>query len=54
MKDPPPFAPSQIFSFQLMLSKFELDGDLNPNFSTGQFELCVSSIKVTLYVLLSS
>lgn len=47
MEDPRPFVSSQIFSFQLMLSKFELDGDLNPNFSPGQFELYVSSIKVT-------
>ncbi|CAN0471861.1 unnamed protein product [Ascophyllum nodosum] len=37
MKDPPPFKPNNIFSFQLMLSKFELDGGLNPSFSPGKF-----------------
>eukprot|EP00752_Nemacystus_decipiens_P017720 g15888.t1 len=45
VKDPPPFSPSSISSFQLMLSKFELDGKLNPNFSSGPFELTISSIK---------
>ena len=51
MKDPPPFKPNNIFSFQLMLSKFELDGGLNPSFSPGKFELSISSIKVTTVAL---
>ncbi|CAM9280674.1 unnamed protein product, partial [Hapterophycus canaliculatus] len=45
VKDPPAFSKSSISSFQLMLSKFELDGKLNPNFSAGPFELTISSIK---------
>lgn len=48
VKDPPRFSSSSIQSFQLMLSKFELDGELNPNFSAGMFELVISSIKVIL------
>jgi len=35
----------QIRSFQLMLSKFEYDGGLNPNFTPGGFALQVESIK---------
>ncbi|CAM9416803.1 unnamed protein product [Sphacelaria rigidula] len=31
-----------------MLSKFELDGKLNPNFSAGPFELAISSIKAVM------
>lgn len=46
---PPQFESNSIYSFQLMLSKFELDGELNPAFSTGPFELAVSSIKVWYY-----
>lgn len=29
---------------QLMLSKFEYDGELNPNFRTGEFSLPMASI----------
>ena len=36
---------SKIRSFQLMLSKFEYDGNLNPNFTPGGFVLQVESIK---------
>jgi len=36
---------SQIRSIQLMLSKFEYDGALNPHFSPGFFQLQVESIK---------
>jgi len=36
---------SKIFSMQLMLSKFEYDGALNPKFETGSFVLQVESIK---------
>ena len=36
---------SKIFSMQLMLSKFEYDGELNPKFEPGSFKLEVESIK---------
>lgn len=39
-----PLEPKNIFAFQVMLSKFEYDGDLNPNFSAGPFELRIESI----------
>jgi len=35
---------SQIYAFQLMLSKFEYDGDLNPRFTAGNFQLQLESI----------
>jgi len=34
-----------IYSFQLMLSKFEYDGALNPKFTPGSFQLQLESIK---------
>ena len=34
----------RIYSFQLMLSKFEYDGALNPHFTPGEFRLWVQSI----------
>ncbi len=36
---------SKIYSMQLMLSKFEYDGELNPKFEAGSFTLKVDSIK---------
>ncbi|CAN8066949.1 unnamed protein product [Agarophyton chilense] len=39
-----PINPKRIFVFQIMLSKFEYDGELNDNFKPGNFELCISSI----------
>lgn len=45
VKDCPPIETSKICSFQLMLSKFEYDGALNPNFSPGGFALQLESIK---------
>jgi Complex I intermediate-associated protein 30 (CIA30) len=42
--DAPAIAPSHIYSFQLMLSKFEYDGALNPQFSPGSFTLEIESI----------
>jgi uncharacterized protein YbjT (DUF2867 family) len=45
VKDCPPIDPSKICSFQLMLSKFEYDGGLNPKFNTGSFTLEIESIK---------
>ncbi|MBE9135933.1 CIA30 family protein [Nodosilinea sp. LEGE 07088] len=41
-----PLNPAQLYSMQLMLSKFEYDGDLNPAFSPGDFELTVQSLGV--------
>ncbi|KAI3982408.1 hypothetical protein MKX01_041246 [Papaver californicum] len=41
----PPFDPSTIISLQLMYSKFEYDGKLNPTFEEGPFELPISTIK---------
>ncbi|XBI99367.1 hypothetical protein VPH35_019454 [Triticum aestivum] len=43
--DAPPFDASNITALQLMFSKFEYDGKLNPTFAEGQFELPFSSIK---------
>ncbi len=40
-----PFNPNQVFSLQLMLSKFEYDGALNPKFEPGLFQLEIESIK---------
>lgn len=43
--DAPPFDPSNIISLQLMFSKFEYDGKLNPTFVEGEFQLPLSSIR---------
>ncbi|NMF66393.1 CIA30 family protein [Brasilonema octagenarum] len=45
VKDSPQIDQSKICSFQLMLSKFEYDGELNPQFSPGGFALEVESMK---------
>ncbi|CAN6243695.1 unnamed protein product [Urochloa humidicola] len=45
MTDAPPFDSSNITSLQLMFSKFEYDGKLNPTFTEGPFELPFSSIR---------
>jgi uncharacterized protein YbjT (DUF2867 family) len=45
VKDCPPIDVSKICSLQLMLSKFEYDGALNPKFNPGVFALEVSSIQ---------
>lgn len=45
VKDAPLIEQSRICSFQLMLSKFEYDGALNPKFSPGGFALQLESIK---------
>ncbi|CAG9465720.1 unnamed protein product [Pedinophyceae sp. YPF-701] len=44
VKDGKPPDASRIFSIQLMLSKFEYDGKLNPSFREGPYELPVASI----------
>ncbi|RWR96305.1 NADH:ubiquinone oxidoreductase intermediate-associated protein 30 [Cinnamomum micranthum f. kanehirae] len=46
--DASPFDPSKILSFQLMHSKFEYDGKLNPAFKEGAFQLPLSSIRAYL------
>ncbi|KAL0011419.1 hypothetical protein SO802_006527 [Lithocarpus litseifolius] len=43
--DAPPFNPTNVLSLQLMFSKFECDGKLNPTFVEGAFELPLSSIR---------
>lgn len=45
VKEASPLDSSQICSFQLMLSKFEYDGALNPKFEPGSFQIQVASIK---------
>lgn len=45
VKDCPPIDTSKISSLQLMLSKFEYDGALNPKFTPGGFALEVEAIK---------
>lgn len=44
--DAAPFNPAHLCSMQLMLSKFEYDGALNPAFQAGQFQLDVDRIGV--------
>ena len=44
--DAPVFDPGKVFSLQLMLSKFEYDRRLNPQFTAGPFELAVSGLSV--------
>ncbi|XP_031504854.1 protein HIGH CHLOROPHYLL FLUORESCENCE PHENOTYPE 173, chloroplastic isoform X2 [Nymphaea colorata] len=45
VKDAPPFDPSRVISLQLMYSKFEYDGKLNPTFKEGEFQLPLTSIR---------
>ena len=45
VKDAPIINRNKICSFQMMLSKFEYDGELNSNFSPGSFALEVETIK---------
>ncbi|XP_060971318.1 protein HIGH CHLOROPHYLL FLUORESCENCE PHENOTYPE 173, chloroplastic isoform X2 [Cannabis sativa] len=45
VSDAPPFDPTNVLSFQLMFSKFEYDGKLNPTFVEGAFQLPISSIR---------
>lgn len=45
VNDSPPLDAKRIYALQLMLSKFEYDGGLNPRFRAGLFELQVQSIK---------
>jgi hypothetical protein len=41
-----PIDPRQVRSLQLMLSKFEYDGGLNPHFRVGRFELNIATLSV--------
>ncbi|MBW4656111.1 MAG: CIA30 family protein [Kaiparowitsia implicata GSE-PSE-MK54-09C] len=41
-----PINPSHVVAFQLMLSKFEYDGALNPHFAPGAFHLHIAAIGV--------
>jgi hypothetical protein len=41
-----PLNPASIYSMQVMLSKFEYDGNLNPAFQPGSFKLTLHSIGV--------
>lgn len=43
--DAAPFNSAEVTSMQLMLSKFEYDGGLNPRFRPGSFQLQVKTIK---------
>ncbi|MDB9362427.1 CIA30 family protein [Nodularia spumigena CS-588/02] len=45
LQDAPPIYAGKVASFQLMLSKFEYDGALNPKFSPGNFALQIEFIK---------
>lgn len=45
MPNGPRLNPASITSIQLMLSKFEYDGALNPSFKAGPFELPIVAIK---------
>jgi len=60
VKDCPPIDSSKICSCQIMVSKFEYDGVLNPKFHAGNFALQVESIKayrqgnLPQFVLISS
>ncbi|NEP56305.1 MAG: NAD(P)H-binding protein [Symploca sp. SIO2G7] len=45
LKDVPGFDSSKVYAVQLMLSKFEYDGALNPKFEPGSFALQVETIK---------
>jgi hypothetical protein len=44
ISDAAPINTNQIYSFQLMLSKFEYDGQLNPHFQPGEFRLEVETM----------
>jgi uncharacterized protein YbjT (DUF2867 family) len=48
VKDAAPFNTANIASLQILYSKFESDGELNPKFEAGPFELPISSIKTYL------
>ncbi|GAX82458.1 hypothetical protein CEUSTIGMA_g9885.t1 [Chlamydomonas eustigma] len=48
LKDASGLDPTKLYSVQLMLSKFEYDGELNPNFSAGEFSLPITRIAAYL------
>ncbi|MEM9770996.1 MAG: CIA30 family protein [Cyanobacteria bacterium P01_D01_bin.73] len=44
LEDHPPLDTSQVRSLQLMLSKFEYNGELNPRFTAGMFSLKIETL----------
>ena len=44
LENHPPLDTTQVRSLQLMLSKFEYDGELNPRFSAGMFSLKIETL----------
>jgi len=40
------FQADRVYALQLMLSKFEYDGQLNPSFQPGLFQLAIEAIAV--------
>jgi hypothetical protein len=54
VSNPQPLDLQHIYALQLMLSKFEYDGALNPKFSAGLFELWVQSVKAYRHMHMSS
>lgn len=49
--DADPINTSKIYSMQLMLSKFEYDGGLNPKFEPGLFTLAIEYIKAIATII---
>jgi Complex I intermediate-associated protein 30 (CIA30) len=46
--DAPPFNPAAVSSLQIMFSKFEHNGQLNPTFAAGAFQLPILSVRTYL------
>lgn len=44
VSDAPPLDATRIAACQVMLSKFEYDGDLNPKFTAGAFSIAIGSV----------
>ncbi|MFE4106326.1 CIA30 family protein [Almyronema epifaneia] len=49
VNDAAAFNPGSVYSFQVMLSKFEYDQALNPHFKAGAFELQIKNIDVYVH-----
>lgn len=48
MRDGSKLNPASVCSVQLMLSKFEYDGELNPHFKSGPMQLPIEAIRTYL------
>lgn len=48
LRDGSKLNPASVCSVQLMLSKFEYDGELNPNFKSGPMQLPIESVRAYL------